>query len=115
MTLRKHVLKHFHMYCGLGGGAKGFNRSKPILGNLQADWQCLGGVDVDSAELADFERLSGVKGTLIDLFTHDQYIRFHASTWWSRPGYIQASIPPTGKARTFPQSAGSEVVKEVLP
>lgn len=77
MTLRRHVLKHFHMCCGLGGGAKGFNRSKPIVGNLQADWQCIGGVDVDPAGLADFERLSGVKGTLIDLFTRDQYIRFH--------------------------------------
>ncbi|WP_434728768.1 DNA cytosine methyltransferase [Pseudomonas soli] len=77
MTLRKHTLKHFHMCCGLGGGAKGFNRSKPIVGNLQADWQCIGGVDVDPAGLADFERLSGVKGTLIDLFTRDQYIRFH--------------------------------------
>lgn len=77
MTLRKHVLKHFHMCCGLGGGAKGFNRSKPIVGNLQAEWQCIGGVDVDPAGLADFERLSGVKGTLIDLFTRDQYIRFH--------------------------------------
>jgi site-specific DNA-cytosine methylase len=77
MTLRKHVLKHFHMCCGLGGGAKGFNRSKPIVGNLQAEWQCIGGVDVDPAGLADFERLSGVKGTLLDLFTHDQYIRFH--------------------------------------
>lgn len=77
MTLRKHTLKHFHMCCGLGGGAKGFNRSKPIVGNLQAEWQCIGGVDVDPAGLADFERLSGVKGTLIDLFTRDQYIRFH--------------------------------------
>ncbi len=74
---RKHVLKHFHMCCGLGGGAKGFNRSKPIVGNLQADWQCIGGVDVDPAGLADFERLSGVKGTLLDLFTRDQYTRFH--------------------------------------
>lgn len=77
MTLRKHVLKHFHMCCGLGGGAKGFNRAKPIVGNLQAEWQCLGGVDVDPAGLADFERLSGVKGTLLDLFTRDQYTRFH--------------------------------------
>lgn len=39
----------------------------------------------------------------------------HASTWWLRPGYIQASSPPTGKARTSPHSADSEVVKEVLP
>lgn len=39
----------------------------------------------------------------------------HASTWWSRPGYIQASRNPTGKALTTSHSAGSEVLKEVLP
>lgn len=89
MTLRSHVLKHFHMCCGLGGGAKGFNRSKPIVGNLQADWQCIGGVDVDPAGLADFERLSGVKGTLIDLFTRDQYIRFHGKE--PPPGWREAT------------------------
>ncbi|MFK0033001.1 DNA cytosine methyltransferase [Pseudomonas monteilii] len=75
--LVKRKLYHFHMCCGLGGGAKGFNRAKPIVGSMQAEWECLGGVDVDPAGLADFERLSGVKGTLIDLFTRDQYTRFH--------------------------------------
>lgn len=75
--LIKKKLTHFHFCCGLGGGAKGFNRAKPIVGNMQAEWECIGGVDVDPAGLADFERLSGVKGTLIDLFTRDQYIRFH--------------------------------------
>ncbi|MCG8294284.1 DNA cytosine methyltransferase [Pseudomonas entomophila] len=89
MIPRKHVLKHFHMCCGLGGGAKGFNRSKPIVGNLQADWQCIGGIDVDPAGLADFERLSGVKGTLIDLFTRDQYIRFHGKE--PPPGWREAT------------------------
>ncbi|MEE1922879.1 DNA cytosine methyltransferase [Pseudomonas sp. 148P] len=89
MTLRKHVLKHFHMCCGLGGGAKGFNRAKPIVGNLQAEWQCLGGVDVDPAGLADFERLSGVKGTLLDLFTRDQYTRFHGKE--PPPGWQEAT------------------------
>lgn len=96
MSLRKHVLKHFHMCCGLGGGAKGFNRSKPIVGNLQADWQCIGGVDVDPAGLADFERLSGVKGTLIDLFTRDQYIRFHGKE--PPPGWREATPEDIRKA-----------------
>jgi site-specific DNA-cytosine methylase len=73
----KRTLKHFHMCCGLGGGAKGFNSAKPIVGNIQAEWQCIGGVDVDPAGLRDFERLSGVRGTLMDLFNRDQYTRFH--------------------------------------
>lgn len=73
------TLKHFHFCCGLGGGAKGFNRAKPVVGNIQAQWQCLGGIDVDPAGLRDFERLSGVPGTLLDLFTRDQYTRFHGT------------------------------------
>lgn len=73
----KKVLKHFHFCCGLGGGAKGFNRAKPVVGNMTAEWRCLGGIDVDPAGLADFERLAGVPGTLLDLFTRDQYTRFH--------------------------------------
>ncbi|MDH0373918.1 DNA cytosine methyltransferase [Pseudomonas aeruginosa] len=73
----KRTLYHFHFCCGLGGGAKGFNRAKPVVGNVQADWECLGGIDVDPAGLADFSRLAGVQGTLLDLFTRDQYIRFH--------------------------------------
>ena len=87
--LAKRKLYHFHFCCGLGGGAKGFNRAKPIVGNIQAEWECIGGVDVDPAGLADFERLSGVKGTLIDLFTRDQYIRFHGKE--PPPGWREAT------------------------
>ncbi|HEJ2252850.1 TPA: DNA cytosine methyltransferase, partial [Pseudomonas aeruginosa] len=63
--------------CGLGGGAAGFNRARPRVGNVEAEWVCLGGIDVDPAGLRDFERLAGVPGTLLDLFTRDQYVRFH--------------------------------------
>lgn len=73
----KRTLTHFHFCCGVGGGAKGFNRAKPKVGNVQAEWECIGGIDVDPAGLRDFEQLSGIKGTLLDLFTRDQYIRFH--------------------------------------
>lgn len=73
----KRTLYHFHFCCGLGGGAAGFNRARPRVGNAEAEWVCLGGIDVDPAGLRDFERLAGVPGTLLDLFTRDQYVRFH--------------------------------------
>ncbi|HBO8762935.1 TPA: DNA cytosine methyltransferase [Pseudomonas aeruginosa] len=76
MTI-KRKLYHFHFCCGLGGGAAGFNRARPWVGNVEAEWVCLGGIDVDPAGLRDFERLAGVPGTLLDLFTRDQYVRFH--------------------------------------
>ena len=95
MTL-KRILKHFHMCCGLGGGAKGFNRAKPIVGHIQAEWQCIGGVDVDPAGLRDFQRLSGVPGTLMDLFTRDQYTRFHGKEPPS--GWTEASADDLRRA-----------------
>ena len=97
--MHKRVLKHFHFCCGLGGGAKGFNKSKPIVGNVQGEWQCIGGVDIDPAGLADFERLSGVKGTLLDLFTRDQYIRFHGKE--PPPGWREATVEDIRRAANY--------------
>lgn len=76
MMLKKK-LYHFHFCCGLGGGAKGFNRSRPRVGNVEAHWECLGGIDVSPSALRNFAKLAGVPGTNLDLFTRDQYIRFH--------------------------------------
>lgn len=95
----KRTLKHFHFCCGLGGGAKGFNKSKPIVGNIQAQWQCIGGIDIDAAGLADFERLSGVKGTLLDLFTRDQYVRFHGKE--PPPGWREATVEDVRRAANY--------------
>ena len=74
--LTRYVLKHFHFCCGLGGGAKGFNQNKEVVGHLQAEWRCIGGVDVDDGALRDFDRLAGVPGTQMDLFTREQYTAF---------------------------------------
>ena len=72
-------VRHFHLFCGLGGGAKGFNRAQPRVGNLQARFRCIGGIDVDAAAMRDFERLAGAPGTVLDLFDRDQYRAFHGS------------------------------------
>lgn len=92
----KRILRHFHFCCGLGGGAKGFNQAKPVVGNVQAHWECLGGIDVDPAGLRDFERLAGVRGTLLDLFTRDQYTRFHGQQ--PPAGWSEASAEDVRRA-----------------
>lgn len=78
-------IKHFHFCCGIGGAAKGFNKANPRVGVLAARFRCLGGVDVDPSAIRDFDRLVGVPGTVMDLFTRDQYIAFHdkqpPATW----------------------------------
>lgn len=72
-------IRHFHLFCGLGGGARGFNNAHPRVGSVQARFRCLGGVDVDPASIRDFTRLAGVQGTVIDLFDRDQYRDFHGA------------------------------------
>ena len=69
-------IRHFHLFCGLGGGARGFNRGSARVGNMQA-FRCLGGIDVSAAAIRDFERLAGVPGTVLDLFGAAQYAAFH--------------------------------------
>ncbi|MBD8051130.1 DNA cytosine methyltransferase [Limnohabitans radicicola] len=68
---------HFHLFAGLGGGAKGFNQAKPRAGQLQGNFRCLGGIDVDPGAMHDFEQLTGTKGTVLDLFDREQYVTFH--------------------------------------
>lgn len=70
-------IRHFHLFCGLGGGAKGFNKASPRVGNMVGKFRCIGGVDVDAPAIRDFERLTGARGTVLDLFDRSQFIDFH--------------------------------------
>lgn len=70
-------IRHFHLFAGLGGGARGFNRGEARVGQLQARFRCLGGIDVDPAAMRDFQRLAGVPGTVLDMFDREQYRAFH--------------------------------------
>ncbi len=71
------VLRHGHMACGIGAGAKGFNLASPRVGNLVAKFECAGGIDVDPGAIRNFERMTGVPGTVMDLFDREQYRAFH--------------------------------------
>jgi site-specific DNA-cytosine methylase len=70
-------IRHGHLFCGIGAGAKGFNAARPRVGNMVGRFRCLGGIDVDRQAIEDFGRLTGVPGTVLDLFDRSQYIAFH--------------------------------------
>lgn len=72
-------IRHFHLFAGLGGGARGFNRGKANVGNLEASFRCIGGVDIDPMAMRDFKQLAGVQGTVIDMFDREQYKAFHGA------------------------------------
>ncbi|BBF66362.1 DNA cytosine methyltransferase [Acidithiobacillus ferridurans] len=77
MLTNYREIRHFHLFCGLGGGSAGFNRGQARVGSMRARYRCLGGVDSDQRAVADFSRLAGVPGTVLDLFDRDQYRAFH--------------------------------------
>ncbi|MDT8998380.1 DNA cytosine methyltransferase [Paucibacter sp. APW11] len=72
-------IRHFHLFAGLGGGARGFNRGESRVGQLEARFRCIGGIDVDPAAMRDFQRLAGVPGTVLDMFDREQYRAFHGA------------------------------------
>lgn len=65
------------MFCGLGAGARGFNRAQARVGNLHGVFRCLGGIDVDRIAIENFRRLTGTAGTVLDLFDREQFTAFH--------------------------------------
>lgn len=75
--MRTEEIRHAHIFCGLGGGAKGFNAGEARVGNTQASFRCIGGIDSDAAAIADFDQLAQAKGTVLDMFDRDQYIDWH--------------------------------------
>jgi site-specific DNA-cytosine methylase len=70
-------IRHFHLFAGLGGGARGFNLGEARVGNRVAKYRCIGGIDNDPAAMRDFGRLAGVPGTVLDMFDREQYRAFH--------------------------------------
>jgi site-specific DNA-cytosine methylase len=71
------IFRHAHLACGIGAGARGFNMANPRIGSVSARFECAGGIDVDAGAIRNFERLTGAKGTVMDLFSRDQYTAFH--------------------------------------
>jgi site-specific DNA-cytosine methylase len=92
-------IRHAHFFAGLGGGAKGFNKGTARVGNMVAQFRCLGGIDNNAAAVRDFKRLTGVAGTLLDLFDYEQYRAFHGSE--PPTGWREANVEDVRKAFNY--------------
>ncbi|MFY2090843.1 DNA cytosine methyltransferase [Achromobacter xylosoxidans] len=83
-------ITHFGVFSGSGIGAAGMQQAQPEIPGLRGRMVCLGGIDVDPAGAADFQRFTGVRCTVRDLFSRNQYIAFHGHQ------------PPEGWAEVLP-------------
>lgn len=99
MPAREHVreIRHAHLFCGIGGGALGFNRASPRIHNHRAKFVCVGGIDVDAGAIRNFERLAKCKGTVMDLFDREQFKAFHGR----EPGPEWREATPADISETF--------------
>ena len=115
------TINHAHLFCGLAGGAKGFNQARPDIGSARGRFVCIGGIDNDPAAIVDFTRIAGVRGTVLDLFDRDQYRNFHGNEppreWreatttdihsafhGKRPNVVFLSAPCKGFSGLMPES-----------
>jgi hypothetical protein len=65
MTEQREIY-HFHGFCGLGGGALGFNAGRMQFGNLEAKPVCIGGFDVSPASVRLMDANSGFEPLYFD-------------------------------------------------
>lgn len=66
-----------NLFCGIGAGAKGFKDARPRIGHVEARWEIAGGIDVDPGAIRNFDRITGARGTVLDMFDEEQYRAFH--------------------------------------
>ena len=50
-------IRHAHLFCGIGGGAIGFQKARVRVGPMQGRFVCAGGIDVDPGAIRNFERI----------------------------------------------------------
>lgn len=81
----------FHLFCGIGGGALGFQEANEEWRGLHGNYRTFGAVDADPEACEDFEALTGARATCLDLFSSEQYRDFHGTK------------PPSGWREAGPQ------------
>jgi site-specific DNA-cytosine methylase len=85
------IYKVLHLFCGIGGGALGFQNAITEYKGLVGRFETLAGIDCDPLACEDFERLTDAPAIQMDLFTRKDYIDFHGKE------------PPDGWREVTPQ------------
>lgn len=73
----KHKFKALYLFCGIGGGALGFQQSEEEYKGIHGSFETICGIDCDPEICQDFEYITGSRAECMDLFNREQYISFH--------------------------------------
>jgi len=58
-----------HLFAGMGGGALGAQAARVRIGDTEAYFETVGGIDIDAGAAADFEYLTGAPCAVADIHT----------------------------------------------
>ncbi len=100
---RARVFTALHLFCGIGGGTLGFAAARARLGGLDGRIENIGGIDCDPMALEDYTRLTGTPGTVLNLFTADDYRDFHGEPppgWEDQSGRLVPVAPDAWREAT---------------
>ena len=67
--MTKKIYTVAHLFCGIGGGALGFQRARSEFKGVGGRFRTLYGVDFDAAACRDFEKLTGAHAACADINT----------------------------------------------
>lgn len=73
----KTVFGVLHLFCGIGGGSKGFAEARGEYKGAVGRFENILGIDADPEICRDYERITGSPAACMDLFSREQYIDFH--------------------------------------
>lgn len=126
-----YVFTVFFPFGGIGGSALGFQQATAEWRGVHARFRLLGGVDVDSLACQDFEYLTGVPETQLDLFSLADYVAWHgheppadwreatpedirAAAGGERPDLVATSPPCKGLSALLPAKSAASAKYQAL-
>lgn len=75
--MKEHKFKALYLFCGIGGGALGFQQAREEYKGIQGQFETICGIDCDPEICKDFENITGSRAVQMDLFDRKQYKAFH--------------------------------------
>lgn len=94
----ERVYKSFHFFCGIGGTKLGEAKARAVVGDVEARFESLGGVDFDAQACRDYERVAGGRALCADVHKLEPG-ELAAFTGRRRPDAVFMSPPCKGNSR----------------
>jgi len=75
--MKRKVYKALYLFCGIGGGALGFQQAEEEYKGIKGQFETICGIDAVPETCQDFEYITGSRAECMDLFSREQYVSFH--------------------------------------